>query len=304
MNRLESLKIFCTLAETLHFKETANRLAVSPQVITRVIHELEQELGEVLFVRSTRQVKLSDFGRQFLPDAERLLADADALFANAKIPIAEQSITGVIRIAVPDMAIMQEVLKITLEKLTPYPDLMIDWRADYRLADVVDEQIDVGIRFGTPDDSRLIVKKVGTADDCIVATPALLDRIGTPKDWADLQKNYPLSAIVNPNTGRAWAWYLSNQYQFTPSKPKFLTTHLHNELTAVLAHQTIACLPRLMCREYLASGELIEIFPKIKRKQWDAYVYRPSRSVTHPRVKVAFDVLACALGEVLGQSES
>lgn len=299
MNRLESLKIFCTLAETLHFKETANRLAVSPQVITRVIHELEQELGEVLFVRSTRQVKLSEFGKQFLPNAEQLLADADALFAHSKIPIAEQNIAGLVRIAVPDMAIMQEVLSIVLAKLQPYPDLMIDWRADFKLADVVNEQIDVGIRFGTPDDSRLIVKKVGTADDCIVATPALLDRIGTPKDWADLQKNYPLSAIVNPNTGRAWAWYLSNQHQFTPSKPKFLTTHFHNELIAVLAHQAIACLPRLMCRDYLATGELVEIFPTLNRKQWDAYVYRPSRRVTHPRVKAVFDVLACALGEVM-----
>lgn len=44
MNRLESLKIFISVAKTLHFRETAQHLAVSPQVITRTISKLEKEL--------------------------------------------------------------------------------------------------------------------------------------------------------------------------------------------------------------------------------------------------------------------
>lgn len=95
MNRFEALKIFCTLAETLHFKETAKQLAVSPQVVTRTINDLESTLGEVLFVRSTRQVKLSDFGKQFLPQARQLLADSDALFATPHSAKTGHSLTGV-----------------------------------------------------------------------------------------------------------------------------------------------------------------------------------------------------------------
>lgn len=298
MNRFDALKVFVTVAETLHFKEAAQRLAVSPQVITRTINELEQELGEVLFQRSTRQVKLSDFAKQFLPQAEQLLADSEALFAKKSTP-QEQDIAGIVRIAVPEMALMKEVLGELWDRLADYPDLMMDWRSQLQLVDVVDEQIDVGVRFGTPEDSRLIIRKVGTAEDCIVASPKLLAKVGMPKDWTSLQRHYPLSALLNPNTGRAWNWYLSNQNQFAPTKPKFLSNSMENELVSVLKAQTFACLPRLMCRPYLATGELVELFPELERKQWTAYVYRPQRSVTHPRVKLVFDVLADCLTEKL-----
>ena len=69
MDELNALKYFCTAADTLQFRETAQRLSVSPQVVTRVIAELEDYLGEVLFVRSTRNVQLTDFGVRFLPEA-------------------------------------------------------------------------------------------------------------------------------------------------------------------------------------------------------------------------------------------
>ncbi len=84
INKLELIKIFCTAAETLHFRDSAQRLAVSPQVVSRGIHELEEALGEVLFQRSTRQVKLSDFGMRFLPQARQLLADSEALFSPSR----------------------------------------------------------------------------------------------------------------------------------------------------------------------------------------------------------------------------
>jgi hypothetical protein len=62
-NRLEALRVFCTAADAANFREAAVRLSVSPQVVTRAVRELEEELGEPLFHRSTRGVQLTDFGR-------------------------------------------------------------------------------------------------------------------------------------------------------------------------------------------------------------------------------------------------
>lgn len=292
MNQLEILKIFCSVAETLHFRESANRLAISPQVVSRAITTLEERLGEVLFQRSTRQVKLSEFGEQFLPQAQQLLADADALFSNAKIPLKKQEIAGLVRVTVPEMYLMDDVLQELWAKTADYPALRISWHQDLAIADVVDDQIDVGIRFGTPDDSRLIVKQVGKTDECIVASPKLLARTGVPESWQALQKGYPLSAMFNPNTGRNYAWYLSNEYQFMPQTPKFISNHVNNDLASALAGNTISLVARFLCAPNLQSGELVELFPELPRKQWTGYVYRPQRSVTHPRVKLVFDLLA------------
>ncbi|WP_373746260.1 hypothetical protein [Neisseria dentiae] len=56
-----------------------------------------------------------------------------------------------------------------------------------------------------------------------------------------------------------------------------------------------ALLARLLCREHLQSGALVELFADAPRKQWTAYVYRPQRNITHPRVKRVFDLLAQCL---------
>jgi len=118
---------------------------------------------------------------------------------------------------------------------------------------------------------------------------------------ARFAKNYPLSALINPNTGRAYAWYLSNQYLFVPTPPKFTATHISHETAAALLAQTIACLPCFACHTYLSSGELVELFPEIPHKQWTAYVYRPQRNITHPRVKLVFEWLTESVVEVLGR---
>ncbi|MDO4997451.1 MAG: LysR family transcriptional regulator [Neisseria sp.] len=296
MNKLTALNTFCTLAETLHFGETAKRLAVSPQVVTRTIGELEKMLGEVLFVRSTRQVALTDFGQAFLPKARQVLADTEKLFAHAK-PTGDMA--GVVRIAVPDMPLMNEIFAEFVGRLHEFPNLRIDWRCDLDLLDVVDNKIDVGIRFGTADDSRLIAKTVGSETDIIVATSDLIEHFGKPADFWDLQ-NYPLTALINPKTGREWAWYLSADKQFTPSGAKFVCDNLSDQLAAVRSGQAVGLLPKKLCQPYLQSGELIELFADLPRKHWDAYVYRQATTVTPPRVKWAFDTLSEIVGKRFG----
>ncbi|MFZ7284046.1 LysR family transcriptional regulator [Avibacterium avium] len=287
-NRLELLHIFCTVANTLHFKNAARELGVSPQRVTRSISELEQSLGEVLFQRSTRQVQLTDFARQFLPRAQRLIDDAQALLQ----PHQSHELSGTVSIALPDYPIlMNEVLQQLLIRLSDFPDIQLHWRTDNALIDVVAGKIDVGIRFGNPQDSRLIVKKVGQEQDIIVASPNLLQHYGEPKNWQDLIIRYPLSALINPNNGRIWQWEIG-AHRHQPNPPKLLTNNISSELSAVLAGQTVAHIPRQLCQPYLERGELVELFPHLPRKQWPCYLYRPKRQAEPPRVKRVFDLLA------------
>lgn len=108
--------------------------------------------------------------------------------------------------SVPNIPLMHDVLAALWDRLAAFPDLTIDWRADIGLVDVVDAQIDVGLRFGTPEDRRFVIRKVGFDQDCIVASPELLAKIGTPQDWQSLQK-LPFECLVQSQyrTGVAMA---------------------------------------------------------------------------------------------------
>ena len=297
-NRFEALRVFCSLAETLQFKKTAHQLALSPSVVSRVIAELEDYLGEPLFQRSTRQVKLTDFGAQWLPQAAQLLADSERLFVPGKARQAAE-MAGLVRITVPDLPDEAELLRELLLRLADYPDLTLDWRKDTALLNVVEAQIDLGVRFGVPRDSRLVVRQVGAVCERIVASPALVARCGLPADWQALQRDYPLAAVTDANSGRPQAWYLDEEQQFTLRQPVCITNELATQLQIARAGRAAVLLLDWFCRPYLASGELVELLPQLPRTAWPLYLYRPPQTVTPLRVKVIFDELAALLKEKL-----
>ena len=298
-NRLETLKIFVSLAETLQFKETAARLAVSAPVVSRVIAELEDFLGEPLFQRNTRHVRLTDFGAAFLPQAQQLLADSERLFVPAKARQADE-MAGVVRITVPDLPDEDQLFAELLRRLAPYPDLLIDWRKDAANLNTVEHQIDLGVRIGEPADNRFIIEKVGGVREKIIAAPELVQRLGEPQDWADLQRRYPLAAVVNAATGRTQSWYLNEQYQFTPSRPVVLSNDLSTQLQTAVAGRAAVLLLDWRCAEPLAKGDVAELLSDLPRNHWPVYVCRPQRVVTPLRVKAVFDLLATMLAEQLG----
>ena len=65
LNRMEMIRIFCSAADCSNFREAATRLRISPQAVTRAIKALEEELGEILFHRNTRQVHITAFGEAY-----------------------------------------------------------------------------------------------------------------------------------------------------------------------------------------------------------------------------------------------
>src|SRR4051794_11400332 len=76
---LHQLRCFVLAAEELHFGRAAQRLDILPSALGRFIRLLEEDLGVKLFVRTTRNVVLTEEGEQLLGDARKLLAQADAI---------------------------------------------------------------------------------------------------------------------------------------------------------------------------------------------------------------------------------
>ena len=289
LNRLDALKYFCTAAETLQFRETALRMSVSPQVVTRVIAELEEELGALLFVRNTRNMQLTEFGERFLPQAQQYLLDGEKLFATAQKK--QGNMSGVVRITVLRLPENDAILADLVAKCADYPELRIDWRVDSAKLHLVENQIDMGVRVGFEPDPLMIVRKISEMQDKLVISPRLLARLGQPKDMDDLQKRFPASNLINVNTGRAWGWPINDDLHLYPKQQRFVTDDPYSELSAALAGMTCSLLADYMCNKHLESGRLVELFPEMMRKRWVMYLYRPQRTMTSAHVLAVFDWL-------------
>ncbi|MFD1259278.1 LysR family transcriptional regulator [Entomomonas asaccharolytica] len=289
LNRLDALKYFCIAAETLQFRETAVRMSVSPQVVTRMIAELEEELGTLLFVRNTRNMQLTEFGERFLPQAQQYLLDGEKLFATAKKK--QSDISGVVRITAIRLPENEAIITDLVEKCADYPELRIDWRVDSAKLHWVENQIDIGLRIGFEPDPLMIIRKISTMQDKFVVSPKLLAKLGQPKDLDDLQKRYPVSNLININTGRSWGWPINDELHLFPKQLQFATDDQYSELSAALAGMTCSLVADYICNKYLATGKLVELFPDIPRKQWQMYLYRPQRTITSAHVLKVFDWL-------------
>ncbi|HBP5008950.1 MULTISPECIES: LysR family transcriptional regulator [Pseudomonadaceae] len=299
LNRLEALKIFCVVAEVLQFRDAANRLNLSPQVVTRTIGALEREFGEVLFYRTTRQVRLSGFGEQLLPQARQLIKDSERLFQN-RCQVRQDLVSGLVRVSVPDSPCMRLILGDILDGLRSYPSVILKWNVKLGALDDFDGQgVDILITLDLPSDNRWIVRKAGVTRNRIVAAPSLIDRIGMPKNIEDLQQNFPLSTVTDPATGRACPWYIHQGRQFFPAQPYLTTDDLYSQLEATRAGHVISYIQGMTCLPYLANRELIEVLPELERASWPIYVCHPQRTDNCPRVDVVFEMLVESLNRRL-----
>ncbi len=295
LNQLELLRVFQVAAECASFREAALRLGASPQTVTRAVKELEDHFGELLFHRSTRQVRITAFGEELLARSRPLLADMAALFSTpAQAP--ESQLSGRVRITGPRILGRGCLVPALARLAATHPAITLDLRLSDVFADVVDERIDVGVRIGFLRDSRLVARKAGEVAFSLVATPALVARLGAPQRVEDLA-SLPVTALLDPNTGRIWTWYFAEGRQFTPEARTFVTDDPDAELGAIVAGLAFGQVPDYLAAPLVREGRLVELLRDQAPTPWDIYVYRPQRGPVPARVRLVFDQIVSAVAE-------
>jgi DNA-binding transcriptional LysR family regulator len=292
VNDLELLRVFCAAAEAASFREAAARLGVSPQVVTRSVRVLEERLGEALFHRSTRQVRITAYGEQLARQGREVVASMESML-RPKSARREAQVSGVVRLTAPEALGRGVVMQALAPMLAQHPALTLDLRLSETFTNAVDQRIDVGVRIGTLRDSRFVARSVAKNTFHVVASPELLKRTAKPTTPADLQSR-PMIAIVDRNSGRPWPWQFRDSKSVMPTAA-FVTDDLEAGREAALMGLGFAQLSNYLARRHLASGQLIEVLASYAPAPWTISVYRACHSPVAPRVKLVFDRLVQAL---------
>jgi len=252
MDRLQSLEIFVTVARLGGFAPAARRLGISPPSVTRGVAELEQRLGTSLFHRTTRSVRLSEDGQDFLPHAERVLAELDE--AERILAGRTGEARGTLFVTAPVAFGRLHVLPVVGEMIEAHEGLDARLLLVDRNIRIVEEGVDVAVRIGALDDSSLRSIHIADVRPVLVASPAYLARFGTPKSTAELGSHHWI-ATTGARAQTQW-----NALGSLPGQPARLQLNtVESIIAATEAGLGVASLLSYQVDACLQQGRLVEL---------------------------------------------
>lgn len=293
LNRLEMLRIFVAASETQSFKGAASRLGISPQSVTRAIQDLERMHGEVLFHRNTRGIQITSYGDALATRAKIGVQQLDELFLQGQVR-ESQELEGIVRLTAPVMLGRILLMPVLKSLALSYPQLRFDLQLSDDHADVVDERIDIGVRFGPLHDNRFVARRVAAPAFHVVGTPELIARHGKPTSIEQLHE-LPTTELRDRTAGRGWPWYFSGGAQIIPAHPRFSSNDGDAECEAILAGIGFGQIPAYSADPYIAAGRLVPVLQEFMPEPWDIYVFRPQRGPVPTRIRLVFDSCVAAM---------
>lgn len=288
--QLGSIELFCKAAELGSFTAAAEALGLTPAAVSRSISRLESRLDVRLFVRTTRQIRLTDDGEVYRTQCQQALeqiADAErAITGNQQAP------SGVLRISVPTTYAHYRLLALLPKFSEAFPMIDIELDISNRNIDFVEDGYDLAIRLGEPRDSRVIARKLEDATVGVFASPAYLKRHGTPKSLEDLRKHDCIQFVL-PSTGRPVPWIFrdksGNDIDFTFHGRQRVHGDVLGCINLARAGGGVCQSYHFIATEALARGELVEVLRSAGGRSRPFSILYPQNRHMSARVRAFVD---------------
>ena len=209
MDRLKQIESFAAVATKGSLTAAALAEGVAPAVVGRRIDALEERLGVKLLLRTTRRITLTHEGSAFLEDCQRLLTDLGN--AEASVSAGGVKASGYLRITAPAGFGRRHVAPLVPRFLALHPDVNVSLNLSDRVVDIVNEGFDCAVRVGDLPDSSLISVRLAENRRLCVATPAYLQRAGTPLQPSELSRHQCLTLSSDASQTRGWAFTVDGE---------------------------------------------------------------------------------------------
>lgn len=229
MDLTDGIRCFVAVVETGSFTAAGQRLGLSNKLVGKYVAGLEARLGRPLLYRTTRAVSLTPAGEDYLPHARKILAALEE--AEDAMGGPDGAISGRLRITCGTTLGELCVAGAVRRFLDENPAMRVDLHLSDGYTDLAAGGFDLAVRIGVPRDSSLRMVRVGQTTLRIAASPAYLDRHGTPAHPQDLSHH---RAILDLNEETPGRWH------FTGPKEEEIAATIAGSMAVNSATVTIA----------------------------------------------------------------
>ena len=295
VNRFSELETFVAVVEAGSLSAAAARLGIAVSAVSRRVGELETRLGVRLANRSTRGFAVTPLGLDYYARCVRLLADLEE--ADASVSGADAALGGTLRLAAPlSFGVLH--LAPALERfLAERPALALDLDLSDRRVDLVEEGIDLAIRIGRLEDSRLVARRLFEVHHVVAASPRWWDRHGRPRTPSDLA-GQPALRYRARTAPRAWRFTAPDGRDGELRlEPRYTATNGDVLLDAAVAGLGVVREPTFLAASAIADGRLEPVLLDHAWEPMAAYVVYPQGRPLPARARRLLEHLVATFDE-------
>lgn len=285
---LKPLTVFVTIVKQNSFSKAAHHLGMSTSSTTRLLSQLENELGFALLERTTRTIKLTEAGTLFYETAQEVLSIYDTSKKN--LGTLQNVLSGQIKIGAPSSLSYLYITKCVGEFLEQYPHVKVQMVNGDHLLDLLENDFDFVFHCRALPDSSFQYRKLGTWTRMLCAAPSYLKKNGAPRTVEELSHHNCL--LHYEEKTKSWPLYYNKKIKPISVNGNIIADSSLNLLNLTLSGIGIAYLPSFIIFPELKKGNLIQILPKNQLPPEAIYaVFSKNRSRIE-KVKVLLDFLA------------
>lgn len=294
MDRFTAITVFRRVIELNGFSAAARDLGVSNAAVSKIIKELEAELGAQLITRTTRSLSLTDTGRSYYERVTRLLDDMNE--ADEEVRSSSLTPRGQLRVSAP-MSLGLLLLASHFARFAAlYPELSVevDFRDDY--VDVVEGGFDLAIRGGALQDSSLRARKLIELDRVLCASPEYLGQRPELTKPGDIKDHDCLIYSLSQSPNR-WALQSGGHAETVQVCGRYRVNSSLAITSAAIEGLGLAFIPRLYVEKALKDGQLVKVLPNWSGSPQALYGIYPGHRETSRKLRLFIDFLVEALSQ-------
>lgn len=290
---LKGIEVFVATADAGSFTAAAEQLNLSTSAVSKGIARLEERLGTRLFVRTTRNLSLTDTGEAFYRTCVRILAELEEV--TAVLAAERHEPAGRLRIDLPVTFGKQHVLPLLLNFTVNNPQLSLHASFTDRFVDLIDEGIDLAVRIGSIEQlSNLVAhQQIGQERLIFCGSPQYLQQHSNIQQGDELEQ---LSCVMYGRAdGSVSPWLFrgpNGQIEKRFMKGRIIVGSGEAQVQAVKGGYGISQLATWMIRDELQRGELVEIMPNLSTPGLPIHIIWPLSRQLLPKVDIMIRLIA------------
>ncbi|HVV40541.1 MAG TPA: LysR family transcriptional regulator [Nitrobacter sp.] len=290
MDTLANLQAFLATAEASGFSAAARKLNVSTSVVAKRVTQLEGRIGAALFHRSTRQLRLTEAGQQYLPRARSIVADIGDLLS--RMGETGHDLADHLRVKAPTSLTITRLADAFSAFQMRNPQVKLELVLIDRPVDPVTEGFDVAIGAFPHSFGGVVDEPLCPLHRLLCASPSYLEAHGAPRHPRDLVDHRCLSFLP---TGPEWMFDGPRGRVTIQVRPYLASNEGHVLVKSAIAGNGIAFISHYLVADALRSGALRLVLPDFPIPELWVKATIPERRVNAAAVQALLAHLKASL---------